>query len=173
VCVVGLVARPALAQSTFGTLTGTVTDSSNAVLPGATVTVTNTRTQSVRITVTDGAGNYLLANLDAGEYRIVASLSAFSDQTRQIELLARQSVRVDVQLQIAGTREQIDVVGSSPVIETERATIDNSKSGDDINRLALNFRATTSTSPLVVATLAPASSKTAAAASRSPGTCLT
>jgi len=155
VCVVGLVAGPALAQSTFGTLTGTVTDSSNAVLPGATVTVTNTRTQSVRITVTDGAGNYLLANLDAGEYRIVASLSAFSDQTRQIELLARQSVRVDVQLQVAGTKEQIDVVGSSPVIETERATIDNSKSGDDINRLALNFRATNSTSPLVVATLAP------------------
>src|SRR5712691_12467889 len=97
VCVVGLVAGPALAQSTFATLTGTVTDSSNAVLPGATVTVTNTRTQSVRTAVTDGTGNYLLPNLDAGEYRIVASLSAFSDQTRQIELLARQSVRVDVQ----------------------------------------------------------------------------
>jgi hypothetical protein len=40
------------------------------------------------------------------------------------------------------------------VIETDTATIDNSKSGDDINKLALNFRATTNTSPLVVATLA-------------------
>jgi hypothetical protein len=154
-CFGGLAASPALAQSTFATLTGTVTDSSNAVLPGVTVTVTNARTQSVRVVVTDGAGNYLLPNLDAGEYTIVASLVAFADQTRQIELLARQTVRVNLQMPIAGTKEQVEVVGSSAIIETERATIDNSKSGDDINRLALNFRATTSTSPLVVATLAP------------------
>jgi hypothetical protein len=155
VCLGGLVAGPALAQSTFATLTGTVTDSSNAVLPGVTVTITSVRTQSVRTVVTDGAGSYLMPNLDAGTYRIVASLSAFNDQTRQIELLARQTARLDLQLQIAGTREQVEVVGSSPVIETERATIDNSKSGEDINKLALNFRATANTSPLAVATLAP------------------
>ena len=148
-------AGAALAQSTFGTLTGTITDSSNAVLPGATMTVTNERTQSVRTSVTDSVGNYLMPNLDPGPYRIVATLSGFADQTRQIELLARQTVRVDVQLQIAGAREQVVVTGTAGVIETERATIDNSKSGDDINRLALNFRATTSTSPIIVATLAP------------------
>src|SRR6266571_5309357 len=146
----------ALAQSTFATLTGTVVDSSGAVLPGVTLTVTNTRTQAARTAVTDDVGSYLLPNLDAGEYRIVTALSGFAEQTRQIELLARQTVRVDLQLQIAGTREQVQVVGTSPVIETERATIDNSKSGDDINKLALNFRATTNTSPIVVATLAPA-----------------
>src|SRR5438128_6048872 len=145
----------ALAQSTFATLTGTVVDSSGAVLPGVTLTVTNTRTQAARTAVTDDVGSYLLPNLDAGEYRIVTALSGFAEQTRQIELLARQTVRIDLQLQIAGTREQVQVVGTSPVIETERATIDNSKSGDDINKLALNFRATGSTSPIVVATLAP------------------
>ena len=150
-----LTAGPALAQSTFATLTGTVLDSSGAVLPGVTITVTNTRTQAARTVVTDNVGNYLLPNLDAGEYRIVTALSGFAEQTRRIELLARQTVRVDIQMPIAGAQEQVQVVGTSPVIETERATIDNSKSGDDINRLALNFRATTSTSPLVVATLAP------------------
>src|SRR3989454_7271455 len=148
-------AGPTLAQSTFATLTGTILDSSGAVLPGVTITVTNTRTRSTRTVVTDNVGNYLLPNLDAGEYRIVTALSGFAEQTRQIELLARQTVRVDLQLQIAGTREQVQVVGTSPVIETERATIDNSKSGDDINKLALNFRATASTSPIGVATLAP------------------
>jgi hypothetical protein len=148
-------ASSAQAQSTFATLTGTITDASGAVLPGVTVTVTNTRTQNTRTVTTDTVGNYVLPNLDPGSYRVVTTLSGFADQTHETELLARQTVRMDLQLQIAGAREQIQVVGGSPVIETDRATIDNSKSGDDINKLALNFRATLETSPIVVATLAP------------------
>src|SRR5262249_31848953 len=62
--------------------------------------------------------------------------------------------RLDARLAVAGTSEQVNVVAASPVIETERATIDASKSGDEINKLALNFRATNNTSPIVVATLA-------------------
>ena len=141
------------AQSTFATLTGTITDASGGVLPRVTVTVTNTATQTMRTTVTDDVGNYVVPNLDAGVYRIVATMSGFRDQTAEAELLARQTVRLDMQMQITGTREQIEVTASRPVIETDRATIDTSKSGDDINRLALNFRATTSTSSIVVATL--------------------
>lgn len=144
---------PALAQSTFATLTGTVTDASGAVLPRVSITVTNRGTQSARTAVSDDIGNYVLPNLDAGMYRIVASIPGFNETVRETELLARQTVRVDLQMQITGTKEQIEVVGASPVIETDRATIDASKSGDDINRLALNFRATGSTSPIVVATL--------------------
>src|SRR5438128_6508821 len=112
-CLLSLIAGPALAQSTFATLTGTVLDSSGAVLPGVTVTVTNTRTQSTRTVVTDEVGNYQVPNLDAGEYRIVTALSGFAEQTRQIERLARQTVRVDLQLAVAGTREQVQVVGSA------------------------------------------------------------
>jgi carboxypeptidase family protein len=148
-------AGPVLAQSTFAALTGTITDSSGAVLPGVTITITNSRTETTRTVVTDKIGNYLLPNLDAGEYVVTTALTGFSEQTRRMELLARQTVRLDLQLTLAGAKEQVEVVGTSPVIETERATIDNSKSGDDINKLALNFRATSSTSPLVVATLAP------------------
>jgi len=142
------------AQTTFAILTGTVTDTSGGVVPGVTVTATNTATQRVRTTVTDSVGEYQLLNLDAGTYRITIKLAGFADQTRETELLARQTVRVDVQLKIAGASERLDVIATRPVIETDTATIDNSKSGDDINKLALNFRATTNTSPLVVATLA-------------------
>src|SRR5438094_627404 len=92
-----LVSAPAVAQSTFATLTGTVLDGSGAVLPGVAITVTNTRTQATRTAVTDDVGNYLLPNLDAGEYRIAAALAGFADQTRHIELLARQTIRVDLQ----------------------------------------------------------------------------
>src|SRR5437660_6061551 len=115
-CVSAVMTGTALGQSTFGTLTGTVLDSSGAVLPGVTITVTNTRTQAVRTAVTDAVGNYLLPNLDAGEYQVVTALAGFAAQTRDIELLARQTVRVDLLLQVAGTKEQVQVVGTSPVI---------------------------------------------------------
>lgn len=144
----------ATAQSTFGSFTGTITDPSGAVVPGATVTITNTRTQAVRATVTSDEGSYLVTNLDAGTYQIIVSLSGFTDATQQATLLARQTARVDGRLQVAGATEQV-VVSALQIIETNSATIDNSRSGDDINKLALNFRATSSTSPIVVATLAP------------------
>lgn len=145
----------AAAQSTYGTLTGTVTDPSGAVLPGVAVTATSTRTAATRVVQTDEVGAFLIPNLDAGAYRVDLLLSGFAEQQRQLDLLARQTVRIDVQLPLAGTTEAVVVTGSAGVIETDRATIDNSRSGDDINKLALNFRATSKTSPIVVATLAP------------------
>src|SRR5262245_16578239 len=152
-----LITPPAAsAQSTFGTLTGTVTDATTAILPGATVTVVNVGTDVSRTTTTDTAGSYQIQNLDAGRYRVIVSFTGFQDQTRETELLARQTVRVDLQLAVSGTMENVSVTAASPVIETDRATLDTSKSGDDINKLALNFRATNNTSPIVVATLAPA-----------------
>ncbi len=145
----------ALAQSTFGSFTGVVTDASGAVVPGANVTVTNVNTAAARTTVTAGDGSYLVTNLDAGSYEIKASLSGFADGVRRTVLLARETARVDARLQPAGAAEQVVVTASRAVIESSRATIDNSKSGDDINRLAMNFRATSATSPIQVAVLAP------------------
>lgn len=145
---------PVSAQSTFATLTGTVTDGTGAAVPGASVTVTHLGTQATRTTVTDQGGGYLFTNLDAGPYRVRTTLSGFAEARHETELLARQTVRIDARLLVAGVQEQVEVTASSPIIETDRATIDNSKSGDDINRLALNFRATSNTSPIVVATLA-------------------
>ena len=144
----------AAGQSTFATLTGAVTDQSGAVLPGVLVTVTDATTGAVRTATTTTAGQYQLANLDAGVYVVVAELTSFATATREVTLLARQVVRLDVQLQVAGAAETVNVTAATPVIETERATIDSTRSGDEINRLALNFRATNNTSPLVVATLA-------------------
>src|SRR5262245_23763924 len=76
---------PALAsaQSTFGTLTGTVTDATAGILPGATVTVVNVGTDSTRTTTTDTTGTYQVQNLDAGRYRIIVSFTGFQDQTRE------------------------------------------------------------------------------------------
>lgn len=144
----------AAAQSTFATLTGVLADPSGAVLPGATISATNVGTGVERAVVSDGSGVFHLPNLDAGTYHLTARLDGFADMSRDIELLARQVVRVDLQMTIAGTAERIEVTAATPVIETERPAIESSMSGTAIGRLALNFRATNNTSPIVVATLA-------------------
>jgi hypothetical protein len=144
----------ASAQSTFATLTGTVVDQSGAVLPGVTITLTHASTGVTRTVVTTDSGDYQAPNLDAGEYILLFRIEGFADSQREVTLLARQVVRADIQMQLAGTAELVNVRAVTPVIETERATIDNSRSGEEIGKLALNFRATNNTSPIVVATLA-------------------
>ena len=104
----------AVAQSTFAALTGAVTDPSAAVVPGATVVATNTATGVARSVVTDATGAFQIPNIDAGRYRIVVTLQVFQDGAREVELLARQTVRVDLQLQMAGATERVDVTASAP-----------------------------------------------------------
>ena len=142
------------AQSIYATLVGVVTDESGAVVPGASVTVTNVNTQAARLATSDEVGAFRVPNLDAGDYEVKISLQGLSDATRQVTILARQTVRVDMRLAIAGATEQVQVTATRPVIETDSATIDSSVSGEKIAKLAQNFRATNNTSPIVVATLA-------------------
>ena len=142
------------AQSTLATLTGSVIDASAAVAPGASVVASNLATGTERQAVTDAVGSFQILNLDPGRYLLTVRLQGFQDDVREVEVLARQIVRVDVRLQIAGASERVEVRATQPVIETDRSTIGHSTSGDDIDKLALNFRATDNTSPIVVATLA-------------------
>jgi hypothetical protein len=79
------------------------------------------------IGVSDGGGAYRLLNVDAGSYRIEIVLPGFRTETREVELLARQTLRVDVQLAPAGTQEAVNVVAQASVIETDRATVDSSR----------------------------------------------
>src|SRR5262249_18036481 len=105
-----------------------------------------------RVVTTDGVGSYQIPNLDAGDYLVEVALAGFSSNSRQITLLARQTARADAQLAPAGQAEQVLVTAERPVISTESGTIDTSMSADDIAKMALNFRATNNTSPIVMAT---------------------
>src|SRR5258706_16232180 len=86
----------ASAQSTFGTFTGTVTDTTGAVVQGASVLITNKRTLIQRTVTSDGDGNYTAANLDPAIYHLSVDAPGFRKQTTgDIELLARQIARFD------------------------------------------------------------------------------
>src|SRR5215510_10365618 len=148
------VSATAYSQSTFGTLTGAVTDSRGAVLPGATVVITNRRTQISHTVTTDGSGAYQAVNLDPGVYGLTVSASGFAQANREIELLARQVARVDIRMEAAATKASVEITASN-AINSETPTITDSKSGREIASLALNFRATNNPSPIVVATLGP------------------
>jgi hypothetical protein len=152
-CVVFTVA--VWAQSTQSTISGVVTDPTGAVVARATVEVVNQSTHSSRSVTSNEAGLYSFADLEQGTYDLSASAQGFAtSQRKDLMVLAREEVRVDVSLRLASAGSESVEVRGTPVV-TEALTLSDSKSGDSINSLALNFRATATPSPLVVSNLAP------------------
>ena len=146
---------PVIGQSTYGGITGTVTDPSGAVVAGVKVEALNQGTGEIHAGTTDAEGNYRFLNLDPGSYTITVSNAPFVTQKNQnVTLLARQIVRSDFRLQLSGTATEVQVVETQEVV-AEVPAQSNSLSGLEINSLALNFRATNNTSPLSVAVLSP------------------
>jgi hypothetical protein len=142
------------AQSTFATVQGTVMDATGAVIPSASVTVTNEGTGAKETVVTGGDGQYRLFDLNAGTYQIVFSHNGFgNEQIAHQVILARQVLSLDAHLAAGAVATQVQVSGAG--LTSDVATVSHSLSSADINTLALNFRATDSTSPLYVATLTP------------------
>ena len=143
----------ALAQSTYGKISGIVTDAGGAVIAKAQVQITNQSTGISRTVVSDDQGDYTAVNVDAGVYTITVTAAGMVSAVRKdLPLLAREEVRADFQLQVSGVSQLVEVHATEPVVD-QSLTISDSKSGNDINSLALNFRATNATSPIVVANL--------------------
>ena len=143
-------------QSIYGQIAGTVSDQKGGVVSGAKVRITDQNTKAVRDTETNEAGDFRVPNLGAGVYTITISASGFADSERKdVELLARQEMRLDTVLQVASAAGQVVEVKGTDAIISESNTLSDSRSGDQISDLALNFRATDKPSPLNVAVLTP------------------
>jgi len=94
------------AQTFRGGIQGTVTDQTDAALPGTTVTVTNVGTGLTRSTTTDTSGSYLLSELPLGEYSVAANLQGFATQTvTGVIVEASVNQRIDMQLRPGGVQE--------------------------------------------------------------------
>ena len=101
-----LVASVALSQTDRGTITGTLADSTGAVVPGASVQVTNTETGAQYDTVTTGTGNYTLASLVAGNYNLTVAVTGFKKFTREgLTLRIGENPGVDVKLEVGAVNE--------------------------------------------------------------------
>ncbi len=143
------------AQSTFGDIRGTARDPAGLALPQAVVTLHNLDENTTRSALTDDSGGYLFENLKPARYEISASKSGFSaSSTATVELTARQSARIDVTLSIERLQQTVNVESTAEQINTENATVGDTRGTDQLVQMPLNFRAQT-TSPLAALALSP------------------
>ena len=112
------------AQSTTGSIQGTVKDKQDAVVPGAAVTIRNVQTNASRTVVTDGNGGYRFLNVPVGDYELTVDLSGFSKHVRSgLTLSLNQDAVVDVQIQPAGVSENVEVRADAPLLNTTNAEV--------------------------------------------------
>ena len=111
---------PAIGQSTFGSIVGTVKDQSESVVPGATVTLVNVGSSATRTTTSSASGNYEFLNLDAGTYQVSIQAAGFKDSVfDHLVLQARDTQRIDANLAIGAASQTVEVQAAGDVITTD------------------------------------------------------
>jgi hypothetical protein len=135
---VTLTVTAALAQSTLGTITGLVSDSSGAVIPNAVVVATNTATGTRAQTVSSGGGNYVIPNLQVGPYEVTVAVTGFKGFSRSgINLSTNDNIRVDVVLEVGAASEQVSVTGEAPPLKTESTEVSTTMERKLVNDVPL------------------------------------
>ena len=124
ILVLGLLAAnmsPALlAQATEGSILGTVTDPSGLVVAGARIQLTGEATGLVRTTISNGAGEYVVANLPLGSYKVAAEMTGFKrSEQPAVELTVKARVRVDLRLQVGEATQTVKVEATAPLMKTD------------------------------------------------------
>ncbi len=125
-------------QDTNASLSGTVTDPSNAAIPGAQLTLTNVATGFASNFVSDDAGNYTFRNLTPGKYNLSATANGFKSATQTgIELSLNQTARLDVHLSIGKADETVTVIGDASLINYENQTLEGGVSPETLQQFPL------------------------------------
>jgi len=132
--------RPAFAQITSATISGTVKDQTNAVLPGVDVVVKNVSTGLTRTGVTDANGYFTLPGLPPGTYETRASLTGFGTAVERVTLAVAQEAGLTLTLAVTGTAESITVVGTAALVDTRSAAMSAVVTEKTISELPLNGR---------------------------------
>ncbi len=129
------------AQLTTGTILGTVKDQSEAVLPGATVKVTNVETGTVRTTVAGNMGEYRFPALAIGSYTVQAEQAGFQNAVRSgITLTIGREAVVNFSLPVGDVNERVTVAGEAPLIDTTSATVSGLIDPQQMRDIPLNAR---------------------------------
>lgn len=129
------------AQVVTGAISGRITDSTAAVLPGVTVQIQNVDTNFSREIQTDSGGRYEARNLPVGSYAVTAQLSGFRTEIRRgITLTVASDVVVNMELTVGAVLEIVAVTADVPAVETRNATISGLVSQEQIRALPLQGR---------------------------------
>jgi hypothetical protein len=143
VIIVGLLLVPlaSWAQQSTGTITGTIYDSSGALIPGAKITVKNLNTNFTWSSVTTSAGEYQVPFVPAGAYQITAEAQGFTKTVRTgITLSVNETVRADLTLTVGPVTQQVTVEANATPVATESSDVGNTVSGTQTEALPLSTR---------------------------------
>jgi hypothetical protein len=135
-CCVLVLSAIAFAQSDRGTITGTVTDPTGAVIGGAAIKAKNTATGIEYPTETTNTGNYTLAQLPTGPYELSVSMSGFKSFVRTgLTVLAAQTLRINATLEIGALTETVSVNAEAPLLKTESGELSHNVRTELLNDL--------------------------------------
>jgi hypothetical protein len=132
---------PAWCQLDTGTILGTVSDSTGAVIPGAKVTLTNEGT-NLTVTMATGAdGGYTFSPVKIGTYTIAVEATGFAKAVQEhLTVNINQDLKVDLTLKPGAVTQTIEVTGAPPALQTENASVGQVVDQQSINNLPLNGR---------------------------------
>jgi hypothetical protein len=138
------------AQSDTGRVTGTVTDTTGAVIPGATVTLTDTDTGVTASRTTSGDGSFTFPALERGHYSISSTARNFSSQKQAFELQVQQVQTVAFKLAAGSTSTTVDVTDAAPIVDLSTSSTGEVIEGRQVVDLPLgqrNFLSLTTLTP--------------------------
>jgi hypothetical protein len=140
---------------TGGTISGSVSDATRALIPGASITIKNVDTGLTRELVSDEQGRYSAPNLPVGRYEVQTSLTGFSTEIRRgIEVAVGSQLVMNLTLQVGQVAETVEVTGeAAAAVETTNATVSSLVNQDTIRDMPLNGRSFTDLIPLQVGTV--------------------
>lgn len=132
---------PIQAQVTTGTISGTVRDTTGAVIPDARVTVQNTDTGASRTVESDTAGRYSAPSLGLGNYRVTVHKEGFQEEVRSgIVLTVGREAVVNFQLTVGAVTQSVEVTGEAPLLEGTTANLGALVDSRTMRELPLNGR---------------------------------
>ena len=136
------VSLSAYGQTSLGQIAGEVTDASGAVIPGATLTITQIGTQAVHTVVTDNSGFYVVTNLPIGDYTVAVAATGFTGERRSgITITADAHLTADFHIKVGGTTEVVSVSATSAeAINTTSGELAHVVDTKEVEALPLNGR---------------------------------
>src|SRR5580704_2681430 len=141
VCLLLVSLEPLTAQTTTGSIVGTVTDHSGAAVPGAAVTVINVDTNIATKTTTDTSGNYVVTPLGVGHYSVTVEARGFKRSVSAgITLNVQDRIGVNVVLEVGQVSETVEVTGAAPALQTDTSYLGQVMESQKIVDLPLNGR---------------------------------
>jgi hypothetical protein len=136
-----LVTSTALCQLTTADILGTVTDASGAVVPNATVLITNLGTNEKRTAQTGGSGDYTFTLLPVGHYSVSVKVAGFqASMTSDLSVEAGDRARNDVRLRTGSEATTIEVQASTPLLQADSSTVSSTVTAKAVQDLPLNGR---------------------------------